>query len=178
MEEIKAIVQVIEAFVTFPAIAVVIVLALVNKIFKNRYKSTEALNLYGYSILVVVALGILIFLVEKILNLDESLYDNRMAGPYWLGFWAILIGTRVLPLTLIYVKLRRSFVWVFFVAIGLNFGLSYERFIILITSLHRDHSLRNDSMKIFVDELVMVCSKGFVLAVFLMLVVNIFVKRK
>jgi molybdopterin-containing oxidoreductase family membrane subunit len=63
---------------------------------------------------------------------------NRFQGPYRFLYYALLLCNCLLPQVL-WSKKMRSNVWVlFFIALVVNTGMWLERFIIVVTSLHRD----------------------------------------
>ncbi len=64
---------------------------------------------------------------------------NRMLGPYW---WAALFmyGCNVIIPQLYWFKSMRRNLWVMFIiSITTNIGMWFERFVIIVTSLHRDY---------------------------------------
>jgi molybdopterin-containing oxidoreductase family membrane subunit len=63
---------------------------------------------------------------------------NRATGPFWWAFWALIFCNGVVPQTLWFKTIRTSPVPLFIVAILVNVGMWLERFVIVITSLHRD----------------------------------------
>jgi Ni/Fe-hydrogenase subunit HybB-like protein len=63
---------------------------------------------------------------------------NRITGPYWWG-WAALVLTNVLiPQALWFRRVRRNVLTLFAVALVINVGMWLERFVIVVVSLHRD----------------------------------------
>jgi molybdopterin-containing oxidoreductase family membrane subunit len=65
-------------------------------------------------------------------------FVNRAFGPYAWGYW-IMIGCNVLsPQIFWFKKARRSIPIMFIVAIFVNIGMWFERFVIVVTSLNRD----------------------------------------
>ena len=65
-------------------------------------------------------------------------FINRMFGPYWWAYW-IMIGCNVLtPQLFWFRKLRTNMVVSWIVAALVNCGMWFERFVITVTSLHRD----------------------------------------
>ena len=63
---------------------------------------------------------------------------NRMTGPYQWAYW-IMIICNVGSAQLLWIrKLRRSLFFTFFISIVINIGMWFERFVIIVTSLHRD----------------------------------------
>ncbi len=63
---------------------------------------------------------------------------NRLTGPYRYHFWSLLATNCVVPQLLWIRRVRRSPVLLFLVAIFINVGMWLERFVIVVTSLHRD----------------------------------------
>ncbi len=63
---------------------------------------------------------------------------NRLAGPYAPFMWALLFCNVVVPQFLWFRRVRHSPVVLFLVALAVNVGMWLERFIIVVTSLHRD----------------------------------------
>jgi len=63
---------------------------------------------------------------------------NRATGPYAVAFWALVTCNILAPQVLWSRTLRRSPVALFIVALVVNLGMWLERFVIVITSLHRD----------------------------------------
>ena len=63
---------------------------------------------------------------------------NRAYGPYAWAYW-IMVGCNVLvPQLFWFRRLRRSILWMFVASILINIGMWFERFVIVVTSLHRD----------------------------------------
>jgi len=63
---------------------------------------------------------------------------NRIAGPYWFGFTVMILCNVVFPQLLWFKKIRTSPAVIFVIAIAINIGMWFERFVIIVTSLHRD----------------------------------------
>ena len=64
---------------------------------------------------------------------------NRMTGPYWCAYWSMLCFSLLIPQLLWFRKIRNSTIAAFMFPLLLNYGLLFERFVIVITSLHRDY---------------------------------------
>jgi Ni/Fe-hydrogenase subunit HybB-like protein len=65
-------------------------------------------------------------------------FINRMFGPYWWAYW-IMIGCNVAaPQLFWFKKLRTNTTVTWIVAMFINIGMWFERFVITVTSLHRD----------------------------------------
>ena len=63
---------------------------------------------------------------------------NRMTGPYWPYYWTLVLCNIVTPQLLWIRSFRTSPVRLFMIAMVVNVGMWLERFVIVITSLHRD----------------------------------------
>ncbi len=69
---------------------------------------------------------------------ESFMVTNRITGPYrWVWYALVLCNVGVTQL-LWFPKLRQSVVGVWIVAMFVNVGMWLERFIIVVTSLHRD----------------------------------------
>ena len=69
---------------------------------------------------------------------EQSHFINRTTGPYaWA--WGIMTFCNVIAPQLLWSKrLRQNLIVVMFVAMCVNIGMWFERFVIIVTSLHRD----------------------------------------
>ena len=70
--------------------------------------------------------------------LERSMAVNRATGPYAPWFWLLLACNLLAPQLLWWRSLRRSALVLWVIALVVNVGMWLERFIIVITSLHRD----------------------------------------
>ncbi len=64
---------------------------------------------------------------------------NRMTGPYFWSYWTLMICNVITPQFLWFRQVRRSVLAMFIVSIIVQIGMWMERFMIVITSLHRDY---------------------------------------
>ena len=69
---------------------------------------------------------------------EEYLTRNRMIGPYAPAFWSLILCNTLAPQLLWFRSIRLSPVLLWCIAIVANIGMWLERFVIVITSLHRD----------------------------------------
>jgi molybdopterin-containing oxidoreductase family membrane subunit len=69
---------------------------------------------------------------------EEFVPLNRLFGPYWFAYWALLFCNVVAPQILWLKRVRESVVVLFVLSLVVNVGMWLERFIIIVTSLHRD----------------------------------------
>ncbi|MCM2314654.1 MAG: polysulfide reductase NrfD [Thermoanaerobaculia bacterium] len=66
-------------------------------------------------------------------------FDTRPKGPYWWAFWALWTCNIAIP-QLLWFKKMRTTPWILWIlSIIVNIGMWLERFVIIVTSLHRDY---------------------------------------
>ena len=70
---------------------------------------------------------------------ETYMMQNRMGGPYGMMYWALILCNIVVPQLLWSKRIRVSTIWLFVVSMFINVGMWLERFIIVVTSLHRDY---------------------------------------
>ncbi len=63
---------------------------------------------------------------------------NRMRGPYAWSYWALILCNVVAPNLLWSKRLRTNVTFLFFISFVVSTGMWLERFVIIVTSLHRD----------------------------------------
>jgi Ni/Fe-hydrogenase subunit HybB-like protein len=64
---------------------------------------------------------------------------NRALGPYALWFWIQISCNVIFPQVFWFKKMRRSIPVMFIISILVNVGMWLERYVIIVTSLHRDY---------------------------------------
>ena len=70
---------------------------------------------------------------------EQYAFANRMFGPYWWAYWTMMTCNVITPQLFWSRKLRRSLTASFIISIFVNIGMWFERFVIIVTSLHRDY---------------------------------------
>jgi len=90
----------------------------------------------------IVAYGY--FMEQLIAWYSASTYEgfmmqNRMHGPYSAYYFFLILCNIVVPQLLWIRYFRTNMFWLFFVCQFINVGMWLERFIIVVTSLHRDY---------------------------------------
>jgi molybdopterin-containing oxidoreductase family membrane subunit len=63
---------------------------------------------------------------------------NRMTGPYGWSYWALIFCNVIAINTLWIKRLRTNTVYLFVISLVVSAGMWLERFVIIVTSLHRD----------------------------------------
>ncbi|MBA3765792.1 MAG: polysulfide reductase NrfD [Acidobacteria bacterium] len=69
---------------------------------------------------------------------EEFMISNRMVGPYAKYYWMLIFCNGLVPQLLWFKRFRRSLLMVFAVSVIVSIGMWLERFVIIVTSLHRD----------------------------------------
>ncbi|WP_353196402.1 NrfD/PsrC family molybdoenzyme membrane anchor subunit [Parapedobacter defluvii] len=66
-------------------------------------------------------------------------FANRIAGPYWWAYWTMMTCNVISPQLFWFKKIRTSIPISWVLSIVVNIGMWFERFVIIVTSLHRDY---------------------------------------
>jgi Ni/Fe-hydrogenase subunit HybB-like protein len=69
---------------------------------------------------------------------ERYVFINRATGPYWWAYWSMVTCNVISPQLFWSKKLRTSIPLMFVISIFINIGMWFERFVIIVTSLHRD----------------------------------------
>jgi len=99
-------------------------------------------------------------------------FINRMLGPYWWAYW-IMVSCNLLAPQVFWFKKARTNIWIMWgVAILVNVGMWFERYVIIVTSLARDFlpSSWDYYMPTWVDMLTLLGSFGLFFTLFLLFV--------
>jgi len=96
---------------------------------------------------VMLATGLIVFygyLVEAFFGwysgnqYERFMIWNRMHGPYAGYYWALIFCNGFTPQFLWFKKIRSNLLLLWLIAIVVSIGMWLERFVIVVTSLHRD----------------------------------------
>lgn len=101
---------------------------------------------------------------------EQYAFLNRATGPYWWAYWAMMTCNVFSPQFMWFKKLRTSIMFSFFISIVVNIGMWFERFVIIVTSLHRDYLPSSWTMfsPTFVDIGIFIGTIGFFFTLFLL----------
>ena len=70
---------------------------------------------------------------------EQYAFTNRAFGPYWWAYWSMMSCNLIAP-QVFWFKWARTTPWfIFIMSIVVNVGMWFERFVIIVTSLHRDY---------------------------------------
>jgi len=70
---------------------------------------------------------------------ESYAFINRFSGPYWWSYWAMMTCNVVSPHLFWVKKWRTNLTFTFIMSIVVNIGMWFERFVIIVTSIHRDY---------------------------------------
>ncbi len=70
---------------------------------------------------------------------ESYVMRNRFAGPYAPFYWMLLLCNVIAIQPLWFQRVRQSVAGLFVIAMFVNVGMWLERFVIIVTSLHRDY---------------------------------------
>ncbi len=69
---------------------------------------------------------------------EQYAFFNRLQGPYWWAYASMMTCNVVSPQLFWIKKIRTNIAATFVLSIVVNIGMWFERFVIIVTSLHRD----------------------------------------
>ncbi len=101
---------------------------------------------------------------------EQYAFLNRATGPYWWAYLLMMSCNVFSPQFMWFKRLRTSIMFSFFISIVVNVGMWFERFVIIVTSLHRDYLPSSWTMfsPTFVDIGIFIGTIGFFFVLFLL----------
>jgi molybdopterin-containing oxidoreductase family membrane subunit len=101
---------------------------------------------------------------------EQYAFLNRATGPYWWAYLLMMTCNVVSPQVMWFKKIRTSILVSFIISIVVNVGMWFERFVIIVTSLHRDYLPSSWTMfsPTFVDIGIFIGTIGFFFTLFLL----------
>ncbi len=124
---------------------VVTVLVMVRKIFDLQQIITldhlEKMNkvILATGMMVGLAYGTEFFIAwYSGVAVEQFVFLNRAFGPYTWAYWIMVSCNVLFPQLFWFKKIRRSVPMMLVIVILVNVGMWFERFVIVVTSLHRD----------------------------------------
>ena len=131
----------------FSGFAMVLTLMLVTrKVYRlEAYITMEHIEMMNIIIIVTGSIVGIAYTTEFFMawysgvEYEQYAFINRATGPYWWAYWAMMTCNVVSPQLFWIKKIRTNLVWTFVLSIIVNIGMWFERFVIIVTSLHRDY---------------------------------------
>ncbi len=69
---------------------------------------------------------------------EKYVFINRAFGPYWWAYWTMTTCNVFIPQLFWIRSMRRNIGVMFVISLFVNIGMWFERYVIVVTSLHRD----------------------------------------
>jgi molybdopterin-containing oxidoreductase family membrane subunit len=131
----------------FSGFAMVQTLLLISRKVLNfeRYITIQHIELMNVVIVVTGSMVGTAYLSELFISwysgveYESYAFLNRATGPYAWSYWIMMTCNVITPQFFWFKKLRRSLTVSFILSIFVNIGMWFERFVIIVTSLHRDY---------------------------------------
>ncbi|MGF1468589.1 MAG: NrfD/PsrC family molybdoenzyme membrane anchor subunit [Sandaracinaceae bacterium] len=70
---------------------------------------------------------------------ERYIFVNRAFGDYWWAYWTMVSCNVISPQLFWFKSIRRNIPAMFVISIVINIGMWFERFVIIVTSLHHDY---------------------------------------
>jgi molybdopterin-containing oxidoreductase family membrane subunit len=131
----------------FSGFAMVLTLMLVTRHVYNLkdYITMEHIELMNIIIMVTGSIVGIAYITEFVIAwysgvpYEQYAFVNRMTGPYAWAYWSMMTCNVISPQLFYFKKIRTSITWTFVLSVIVNIGMWFERFVIIVTSLHRDY---------------------------------------
>jgi molybdopterin-containing oxidoreductase family membrane subunit len=131
----------------FSGFAMVLTLLLITrKVFKlEDYITIYHIELMNIIIIVTGSIVGIAYITELFIawysgvEYEGYAFYNRVQGPYAWAYWSMMTCNVISPQLFWIKKIRTSIVATFVLSIIVNIGMWFERFVIIVTSLHRDY---------------------------------------
>lgn len=137
MEEISEIIKLYEITVIHNLFISLLAIKLFSYFFaKEPYSISK--EVIRWLIISSGGLGIISWAIIAVTAYDDSML-SRATGPYAFVFWLLTFLSCILPFVLLIKKIKNKGWAILLVAFLINTGWLFERFVIIVTSLHRDY---------------------------------------
>jgi molybdopterin-containing oxidoreductase family membrane subunit len=131
----------------FSGFAMVLTLMLITrKVYKlEDYITINHIELMNIIIIVTGSIVGVAYLTELFMawysgvEYEQYAFFNRATGPYWWAYWTMMTCNVISPQLFWFKKIRTNIAATFVLSIVVNIGMWFERFVIIVTSLHRDY---------------------------------------
>ncbi len=131
----------------FSGFAMVLTLMLVTrKVFKlEDYITINHIELMNIVIIITGSIVGIAYITEFFIawysgvEAEQYAFMNRAFGPYAWAYWSMMTCNVISPQLFWVKKIRTSIAATFILSIVVNIGMWFERFVIIVTSLHRDY---------------------------------------
>ncbi len=131
----------------FSGFAMVMTLMLITrKVYKlEDYITIKHIELMNIIVMVTGSIVGVAYITELFMawysgvEYEQYAFLNRTSGPYWWAYATMMTCNVISPQLFWFKKIRTSIAASFILSIVVNIGMWFERFVIIVTSLHRDY---------------------------------------
>lgn len=177
----KTIIEIIDANLIQCLIPIILTLIFIELIFKKRFETKKVLNLICWFIISYSIITWTYSLIGMIFYPEEFAFIQRATGPYKWAYLIMFLSALILPFTLFSKKIASNFYYVMFVAIFMKIGFYFERFVIIVTSYHRDYGEGIQTLE-FTNSLtfgvIMLFTQGIIIALIVLGIFELLKKKK
>ena len=130
----------------FSGFAMVLTLLLVTrKVYKlEDYITVNHIELMNIIIIITGSIVGIAYITELFIAWysgvpgEQYAFYNRALGPYWWAYASMMTCNVISPQLFWFKRIRTNIASTFVLSIVVNIGMWFERFVIIVTSLHRD----------------------------------------
>jgi len=130
----------------FSGFAMVLTLLLITrKVYKlEDYITIQHIELMNIVIIITGSIVGVAYITELFIawysgvEAEQYAFLNRVSGPYWWAYASMMTCNVLSPQLFWFRKIRTNLAATFVLSIVVNIGMWFERFVIIVTSLHRD----------------------------------------
>ena len=131
----------------FSGFAMVLTLLLITrKVYKlEDYLTIQHIELMNIVIIITGSIVGVAYITELFIawysgvEAEQYAFLNRVSGPYWWAYWSMMTCNVISPQLFWSKRIRTNLTATFIITIIVNIGMWFERFVIIVTSLHRDY---------------------------------------
>jgi molybdopterin-containing oxidoreductase family membrane subunit len=131
----------------FSGFAMVLTLLIITrKVYKlEDYITIRHLELMNIIIIVTGSIVGIAYITELFMawysgvEYEQYAFYNRVTGPYWWAYASMMTCNVISPQLFWFKRIRTNITATFIISIIVNIGMWFERFVIIVTSLHRDY---------------------------------------
>lgn len=177
----KRIIEIIDANLIHCLIPIILTLIVIELLFKRRFETKKALHLICWLIILYSIITWTYSLIGMVFYPEKFAFIERATGPYSWAYWTMFLSALILPFTLFIKRISSNFYYVIVVAFFMKTGFYFERFVIIVTSFHRDYQTESEKV-VFTDSLsfgiLMVFIQGIIIAIISLGIFEIIKKKK
>lgn len=174
--------EIIDANLFYSLIPMLFTIILIEAFFRHRYKTRQLINWIRWFLIFYLVIGWVHYLIGLLSFPNEYAITERANGPYAWAFWLMFSAAAILPFSLFYKKLSLNPFYLIFIVFLMKIGYYFERFVIMVTSFHRDYSPDNNNnfnvLNFWLLSALLQIVQGFILAVLLLGILELMARRK